>query len=79
EPISYRASSAYYAQSEQFVLFPESEHHLITMLEPQYEAELATFISTQFRFEGAKLSTEEMKSTLLAAGEESEWLSYEHL
>lgn len=52
EPISYRASSAYYAQSEQFVLFPESEHHLITMLEPQHETELATFIGTQFRFGG---------------------------
>ncbi|MCL8315534.1 hypothetical protein M9Y48_13160 [Enterobacter cloacae subsp. cloacae] len=78
EPISYRASSAYYAQSEQFVLFPESEHHLITMLEPQHETELATFIGTQFRFGGGKLSSEEMKSTLLAAGEDSEWISYEN-
>ncbi|HHQ6629739.1 TPA: hypothetical protein ACSTL1_001159 [Serratia fonticola] len=78
EPISYRASSAYYAQSEQFVLFPESEHHLITMLEPQREAELTAFISTQFRFGGAKLSPEEMKSALLAAGKGDEWTSYEN-
>jgi len=34
EAISYRASSAHYAQAEQFVLFPESEHQLITLLEP---------------------------------------------
>lgn len=78
EPISYRASSAYYAQSEQFVLFPEAEHHLITMLEPQREAELAEFISAQFQFGGAKLTPDEMKSALLAAGQSSEWITYEH-
>ncbi|MFH0084707.1 hypothetical protein ACG3RS_05070 [Pseudomonas aeruginosa] len=79
EPISDRASSAYYAQSEQFVLFPESEHQLITMLEPQREAELAAFIGRQFRFSGLELTPDEMKSALLAAGKVSEWESYESL
>lgn len=77
EPISYRASSAYYAQAEQFVLFPESEHQLITMLEPQRQQELAGFIGTQFGFGGAELTEDEMKSALLAAGEDGEWESYE--
>ncbi|HCF6874133.1 TPA: hypothetical protein NII69_000432 [Pseudomonas aeruginosa] len=79
EPISYRASSAYYAQSEQFVLFPESEHQLITILEPQRHAELAAFIGNQFRFGGAELRPDEMRSALLAAGKTSEWESYENL
>ncbi|KES22991.1 hypothetical protein [Pseudomonas sp. AAC] len=79
EPISYRASSAYYAQSEQFVLFPESEHQLITMLEPQRNAELAAFIGNQFRFGGTELTPDEMREALLAAGKVSEWESYETL
>lgn len=77
EPISYRASSAYYAQTEQFVLFPESEHQLIAMLEPQRQADLAAFIGTQFRFGGEELTPNEMRSALLAAGKANEWESYE--
>ncbi|MGU0911345.1 hypothetical protein ACSETI_29845 [Pseudomonas aeruginosa] len=59
------------------MLFPESEHQLITMLEPQREAELAAFIGRQFRFGGLELTPDEMKSALLAAGKVSEWESYE--
>ncbi|MAZ69835.1 MAG: hypothetical protein COB19_03235 [Porticoccus sp.] len=77
EPISYRASSAYYPQAEQFVLFPETEHQLITLLEPQMHAELAAFIATKFHFGGAELTPDEMKEALLAAGKASEWESYE--
>ena len=79
EPISYRASSTFYAQSEQFVLFPESEHDLITILEPQNQADLAAFIGRQYRFCGDDPSPAEMKATLLAAGRASEWESYESL
>lgn len=79
EPISYRASSAFYAQSEQFVLFPESEHHLMAMLEPQRQPELATFIGKQFGLGRAELSPSEMKASLLASGQASEWESYESL
>lgn len=79
EPISYRASSAYYAQSEQFVLFPESEHQLMAILEPQRQSELAAFIGKQFRFGGEELTPDEMKAALLAAGQASEWESYESL
>lgn len=77
QPISYRASSAYYAQSEQFVLFPESEHELMAMLEPQRQSELAAFIGKQFRFGSEELTPDEMKAALLAAGKTSEWESYE--
>lgn len=77
EPISYRASSAHYAQSEQFVLFPESEHQLMAMLDPQRQSELAVFIGKQFRFGGGELTPDEMKAALLAAGKGGEWESYE--
>ncbi|MFY0663212.1 MAG: hypothetical protein JXQ97_01200 [Natronospirillum sp.] len=77
EPISYRASSAYYSQSEQFVLFPETEHRLITLLEPQMHAELAAFIAAKFHFGGAEPAADEMKTMVLAAGKLDEWQSYE--
>ncbi|MBX3694752.1 MAG: hypothetical protein KF790_06235 [Steroidobacteraceae bacterium] len=77
EPISYRASSAYYAQAEQFVLFPAMEHQLLALLEPQKQAELASFVGTKFRFGGAELKSDEMKDALLAAGKADEWESYE--
>ncbi|SEG10688.1 hypothetical protein [Billgrantia desiderata] len=79
EPISYRASSAYYAQAEQFVLFPETEHRLLSLLEPQQHAELAAFIGAKFRFCGAALTPNEMKEALLAAGKADEWQSYESI
>jgi len=77
EPISYRASSAYYPQAEQFVLFPEAEHQLISLMEPQRHADLAVFIGRKFRFGGAMPTPEEMKEALLAAGKADEWQSYE--
>jgi hypothetical protein len=77
EPISYRASSAYYAQAEQFVLFPETEHRLITLLEPKNHMELALFVATRFRFGDGELTPNEMKDALLAAGKSHEWESYE--
>lgn len=79
EPISYRASSAHYAQAEQFVLFPETEHQLLTLLEPQKHAALVAFIGSKFRFGGGELTPDEMKDALLAAGKADEWESYERL
>ncbi|MFY3302968.1 hypothetical protein ACOTEY_17490 [Achromobacter xylosoxidans] len=77
EPISYRASSAYYAQADQFVLFPESEHQLLTLLEPHRQLELADFIGALFRFTSGELTPDEMKNSLEAAGKADEWESYE--
>lgn len=79
EPISYRASSAYYAQADQFVLFPQSEQLLLTLLESHRQLELADFIGIQFRFTGGELTSDEMKHSLQAAGKASEWETYENL
>jgi len=79
EPISYRASPAFYPQAEQFVLFPKTDHQLITLLEPQNQSELATFVATKFRFGGGALTPFEMRDALLAAGNADEWQSYENI
>lgn len=73
EPISYRASSAHYAQTEQFVAFPQSQHHLLKMLEPDRRESLETFIGNKFQFAGQALTDVEIRETLLASGHEDEW------
>lgn len=77
EPISYRASSAYYPQAEQFILFARKDHRLLSLLEPDKHAELADFIAKKYRLGGGELTTLEMRDALLAAGQSKEWESYQ--
>jgi len=77
EPISYRASSAFYAQSEQFVVFAKKDHKLLSLLEPERRAELEEFIATKYRLSGGSYTRDEMKSVLLTAGHAGEWQSME--
>lgn len=78
EPISYRASSAFYAQSEQFVIFSERDQNLLTLLAERNESALGAFIASKYGFGGAQPSPEEMKEILLRGGHDSEWGSYEN-
>lgn len=77
EPISYRASSAFYAQSEQFVVFSQKDQGLLALLAEGHEAELASFIASQYGFGGSLPTEVEMKDILLRGGHASEWESYE--
>jgi hypothetical protein len=77
EPISYRASSAFYAQSEQFVVFSQKDQGLLALLAEGHEAELANFIASQYGFGGSLPTEAEMKDILLRGGHTSEWESYE--
>lgn len=79
EPISYRASSAFYAQSEQFVVFSQKDQGLLAFLAEGHEAELANFIASQYGFGGSLPTEDEMKDILLRGGHEGEWESYEKL
>lgn len=77
EPISYRASGAYYAHSEQFVLFSARDEAALGILEPGRQLELEQFIATQYGFTGAALSREQIQAQLIARGHEQEWVRYE--
>lgn len=78
EPISYRASSAFYAQAEQFVLFAKRDQKLLALLEPEKQEELAAFIAKKYHFGVSALTPDEMRHILLAAGKVKEWESYEN-
>lgn len=76
EPISYRASSAFYAQSEQFVVFSERDQGLLELLQEGKRRALQEFIATQFGYGGAQPSIEEMRDVLLQGGHAAKWESY---
>lgn len=76
EPISYRASSAFYAQAEQFVVFSEKDQGLLTLLMEGNEPALEGFIASKYGFGGALPTPEEMKEILLRGGHDHEWDSY---
>ncbi|MDO9506591.1 MAG: hypothetical protein Q7J50_14715 [Hydrogenophaga sp.] len=78
EPISYRASSAYYAQSEQFVVFSERDQGLLELLQDGRRRALGEFIAGQFGYGGAMPSVDEMKDVLLQGGHNAKWESYQN-
>lgn len=77
EPISYRASSAFYAQSEQFIVFSDRDQKLLTVLAEQNAPSLGSFIANKYGFGGAEPTPEEMKEILLQGGYEDKWKTYE--
>jgi len=77
EPISYRASSAFYVQAEQFVMFSERDQCLMTLLMEGNESELENFIANKYGFGGTLPTPDEMKEILLRGGHDKEWESYE--
>lgn len=76
EPISYRASSAFYVQAEQFVVFSEKDQGLMTLLMEGNEFALEGFIASKYGFGGTLPTPEEMKEILLRGGHDNEWESY---
>lgn len=79
EPISYRASAAYYAQSEQFVVFSERDQGLLQLLQEGKQRDLGNFIASKYGFEGAPPTVDEMKEMLLQGGHDQEWKTYSRL
>jgi hypothetical protein len=79
EPISYRASGAYYSHAEQFVLFDASDEAALGILDPGRRPELEAFVATHYGFEDAALSLEAMRDMLIERGHHQEWSRYESL
>lgn len=76
EPISYRASSTFYAQAEQFVVFSEKDQGLMTFLMDGNESALENFIAGKYGFSGTLPTPEEMEEILLRGGHDNEWESF---
>lgn len=64
EPISYRASAAYYAQSDQFILFDEEQAGLLSYLDNEKQPELINFIAEHFGYGRSRPSIAEIEVIL---------------
>lgn len=76
EPISYRASSAFYAHSEQFILFVNEQDEFLKLLDPSRMSLLSDFIATQYGFGQTRPSMEEMERELKQSGHLGVWEEY---
>jgi hypothetical protein len=77
EAISYRASSVFYPQFEQFIVFEEGEEELLSMLDPTRLAALENFIAKRYGFGATRPPIEKMKELLEQGGRGIEWKRYE--
>ena len=80
EPISYRASAAYYAQSDQFILFDENQAGLLSYLDIAKHSELVNFIGSHFGYGRSRPSIGEIEIILnQTEGGKEQWESYKKL
>lgn len=76
EPVSYRASSAHYALSEQFILFDAGSDDLLGLLDPIKAADLEAFIAEQFGYGKMRPSVVDIERDLKARGMAATWNGY---
>jgi hypothetical protein len=69
EPISYRASSAFYPHSEQFVVFSKDQHDLLGLLREGRHDELAGFVAQKFGMGVVVPTIESMLEVLRRGGD----------
>lgn len=77
QAVSYRATSAYYVQWDQFVVFSREDETLLSYLHEGREDDLKGFIAKQYGYGGSLPGEEEMRDILLQGGHAQEWQSYE--
>lgn len=77
EPVSYRASSAYYPQSDRVLVFKESEW--LNLLQPARMLDLKSFLGNHYGYPGRDLTDGEKQDLLRAKGLIAEWHAREDL
>ncbi|MFT4508564.1 hypothetical protein [Caballeronia sp. 15711] len=79
EPISYRATPAFYPHSEQFVVLAADQRDLLLMLQDGHQEELAGFASERFGLGATPLSIQDILDVLRKAGQQNKVSQYERI
>lgn len=79
EPISYRASSAFYSHYEQFVAFEEEQHKLLELLQESKQEELAGFLAEKYGIGVSAPSVDDILEMLERAGHETKVTTYRQM
>jgi hypothetical protein len=74
EPVSYRASAAYYAHGDRLLVFDQDSY--VAMLAASQVNQLESFIATGYGYPPTQLTDLEKGELLQAAGRGAEWSNY---
>jgi hypothetical protein len=74
EAVSYRASAAYYPQSDQFIIFDDQQESLLSYLDPEQSTKLKSFLASHFGFGKSRPSMAEIEIILKQTPEGAESL-----
>ena len=77
EPVSYRASAAYYPQSDKLLVFRESE--FLSKLQPSKISDLKNFLGSYYGYPGSPLTDSEKEDLLVKSGRGHEWSAHRDL
>ncbi len=74
EPVSYRASAAYYPHGDRILVFDQDQ--FVSLLNGSQINQLEAFISNKYGYPPANLSDVEKASLLQAAGRQGDWQTF---
>src|SRR4029079_11457129 len=77
EPISYRASAAYYPHGDRLLVFDQDRY--VSLLRAAKVTQLESCIATTYGYPPTHLTDAEKASLLQAAGRGADWENYVHM
>lgn len=77
EPVSYRASQAFYPQSDRILI--NEDGRWLDLLQGTKQADLKRFLGSEYGYPGRELSDAEREDILKTKGRHAEWIAYKGL
>lgn len=74
EPISYRASAAYYVHGDRLLVFDQDTY--VSLLAVSQVAQLESFLASRYGYPPTQLSDADKAAILQAAGRQQDWQTY---
>lgn len=77
EPVSYRASAAYYPHGDRLLVFDQDQY--VQLLAAAQTTQLSGFLATQYGYPPTQLDDDEKERLLRAAGRGNQWDNYSRI
>lgn len=77
EPVSYRASAAYYVHGDRLLVFDQERY--IQLLGSAHSAPLSAFLSSEYGYPPTLMDDAEKERLLQAAGQSAQWENYRRI
>ncbi len=77
EPVSYRASAAYYVHGDRLLVFDQERY--IQLLGASHMAPLSAFLSSEYGYPPTQIDDVQKEQILRSAGQSAQWDNYRHM